>query len=67
MTTRVNGYRKSPAKLWMPLSRFTFVVKAPGYSPDVHRATLASEHIQAHASVESRNAYSLIRHWTSLT
>lgn len=28
----------------MPLSRFTFIVKAPGYSPDVHRSTLVSEH-----------------------
>ena len=28
----------------MALSRFTFIVKAPGYSPDVHRSTLASEH-----------------------
>jgi hypothetical protein len=28
----------------MPLSRFTFIVKAPGYSPEVHRATLSSEH-----------------------
>jgi hypothetical protein len=28
----------------MPLSRFTFIVKAPGYSPDVHRTILASEH-----------------------
>ena len=28
----------------MPLSRFTFIVKAPGYSPDVHRTVLASAH-----------------------
>ena len=28
----------------MPLSRFTFIVKAPGYSPEVHRTTLASDH-----------------------
>lgn len=28
----------------MSLSRFTFIVKAPGYSPDVHRTILASEH-----------------------
>ena len=28
----------------MPLSRFTFIVKAPGYSPEVHRTVLASEH-----------------------
>ena len=28
----------------MPLSRFTFIVKAPGYSPEVHRSILASEH-----------------------
>jgi hypothetical protein len=27
----------------MPLSRFTFIVKAPGYSPDVHRTMLESE------------------------
>lgn len=28
----------------MPLSRFTFIVKAPGYSPETHRSILASEH-----------------------
>jgi hypothetical protein len=28
----------------MPLSRFTFIVKAPGYSPEVHRSILASDH-----------------------
>jgi hypothetical protein len=28
----------------MALTCFTFIVKAPGYSPDVHRTTLASEH-----------------------
>lgn len=28
----------------MALTRFTFIVKAPGYSPDVHRTTLASAH-----------------------
>jgi hypothetical protein len=28
----------------MSLSRFTFIVKAPGYSPEVHRAVLSSEH-----------------------
>jgi NADH/NAD ratio-sensing transcriptional regulator Rex len=28
----------------MPLSRFTFIVKAPGYSPEVHRTALTSEH-----------------------
>ncbi|ARV18624.1 hypothetical protein AEP_01680 [Curvibacter sp. AEP1-3] len=28
----------------MPLSRFTFIVKAPGYSPEVHRAILSSAH-----------------------
>jgi hypothetical protein len=28
----------------MPLSRFTFIVKALGYSPDVHRAVLSSTH-----------------------
>ncbi|MFY7916222.1 MAG: DUF6506 family protein [Rubrivivax sp.] len=26
----------------MPLSRFTFIVKAPGYSPEAHRAVLSS-------------------------
>lgn len=26
----------------MPLSRFTFIVKAPGYSPEVHRSVLSS-------------------------
>jgi hypothetical protein len=26
----------------MPLSRFTFIVKAPGYSPQSHRAVLSS-------------------------
>ena len=28
----------------MPLSRFTFIVKAPGYSPEHHRGILASDH-----------------------
>lgn len=28
----------------MPLSRFTFIIKAPGYCPDVHRAVISSEH-----------------------
>ena len=28
----------------MPLSRFTFIIKAPGYFPEVHRAVISSEH-----------------------